>query len=300
MPIQLPPIRRRQFLARTLTAGAGLCLGPRLFADEKPADENTWALLADPHIAADRSSVARGVNMAGHLTAVCRELTDRPTRPGGVFIAGDCAVHRGESGDYATLLELLRPLREQSLPVHLALGNHDQRERFREALGGEATSPVTDRCVALIRGKRANWFVLDSLDQTLSVPGLLGQAQLNWLAKALDENTDRPALLVIHHNPGKVDNIEGVKDADALFEVIRPRRQVKAWFFGHTHTWNVARDESGIHLINLPPVGYVFRDGKPSGWVLATLETGGARLELRCVDAARKDHGQVTALEWRT
>lgn len=302
MPIQLPPISRRRFLARALVAGTGFALGSRLTAAEKARELNDWALLADTHIAADRSVVTRGVNMAGQLATVARELIARPSLPAGVCILGDCAHNSGEKGDYATLTTLLQPMREEGLTVNLALGNHDNRERFREALLEEqaAKRPLADRQVALLRAARANWFVLDSLEKTLSTPGWLGQEQLDWLGRTLDENPDQPALILVHHNPGKVDNIEGVKDTDALWNVIRPRKQVKAWFYGHTHKWSVSRDESGIHLVNLPPVAYVFHTGNPSGWVLASLERGGARLELRCVDPAHKAHGQVHQLEWRT
>ena len=61
----------------------------------------------------------------------------------------------------------------------------------------------------------------------------------------------------------------------------------------------VAQDESGIHLINLPPVAYVFQPSEPAGWVHATLERKGMKLELRCVDPAHKSHGQTVKLQWR-
>ena len=59
------------------------------------------------------------------------------------------------------------------------------------------------------------------------------------------------------------------------------------------------KDESGIHLINLPPVSYVFQAGEPAGWAHATLEREGMQLELRCVDPAHKSHGQLHKLQWR-
>jgi 3',5'-cyclic-AMP phosphodiesterase len=301
MPISLPPISRRTFLARSLLAGAGLALAPKLLAAEKARDENCWALLADPHIAADRTTVSRTVNMAGQLTAVGRDIMGLPARPGGALVVGDCAFSNGQKEDYATFTKLLEPLRESGTPVHLALGNHDNRERFWGALSEEQAikRPVADRQTLLLRSPRANWFVLDSLETTLSTPGLLGPEQLDWLARALDENSDRPALIVIHHNPAKLSNVEGVKDTEELYKVIRPRKQVKAYFFGHTHNWGVTQDESGIHLINLPPVSYIFKEGNPNGWVQATLTSVGAKLELRCVDPTHKAHGQITDLKWR-
>lgn len=302
MPILLPPFSRRRFLRETLLAGAAFGLAPRGFAAEAPQDPDSWALLADTHINGDPATTSRGVNMAGHLTAVARELAGLPRRCAGVLIVGDCAHESGQSPDYATLRDLVRPIREAQMPVHLALGNHDNRERFWTTLPEEAaaTHPVPDRQTALLRAARANWFVLDSLDTTLAVPGLLGATQLEWLARALDENPDRPAIVVAHHHPDNRDRIPGLTDAGALLDVIRPRLQVKAYAFGHTHHWQATRDDSGIHLINLPPVSYVFAHGKPSGWIHATLRDEGARLELRCINPTHPAHGAATELEWRT
>ncbi len=300
MPIHLPPLSRRRFLARALAAGAGLALSPDLLAGAKRLDADSWALLADPHLAADRALVSRGINMTDHFSRVSGELTALPRRPAGVFIIGDCAYNSGEAGDYGVLADLLQPLRLGEMPIHLTVGNHDHRERFWEAFRKEkaARRPLADRQMALLRTGRANWLILDSLERTLSTPGLLGTEQLAWLGQALDANRRKPALVLIHHNPGVMGNV-GLKDSLELFAVIRPRKQVKAYIFGHTHEWGVTQDSSGIHLINLPPVGYVFRKGQPSGWVHARLGPKGMRLELRCVDTTHPAQGQIAELEWR-
>jgi hypothetical protein len=301
MPIHLGPISRRQFLRRTLAAGAGAVLAPNLLADAKPVDQNFWALLSDTHLAEDRSRVERGVNMVRHFEIVSRELVGLEQRPVGVLINGDCAFNSGESGDYSCLRNLLDPLRAAQMPLHLALGNHDNRERFWNAFQEEkrARRPLTERQVALLSTPLANWFILDSLEKTLSTPGLLGQEQLDWLARTLDANPDKPALVMVHHNPGIDGGNIGLKDTMALLGVLRPRRQVKVYFFGHTHNWRIEQDASGLHLVNLPPVAYVFQQGLPSGWVRADLKNDGMRLELRCVDPTHKNHGQVVNLRWR-
>ena len=301
MPIYLPPLSRRGFLQRTLLAGAGLAAAPVLFAAERRTNANAWALLADPHIAGDPLRVERSINMTDHLRAVTQDLLAWPQRPAGAFIVGDCAFSRGEPGDYAALIGLLEPLRRDALPLHLALGNHDQRENFWAALATPPAvkRPVADKQVALIRSPRVNWFVLDSLEQTLTTPGSLGAAQLAWLAEALDANRDTPAVVLIHHNPGTAESIRGLKDTEALFQVIRPRAQVKAYIFGHTHHWKVTVDPSGIHLINLPPVAYTFMANDPSGWVYAAAEREGMRLELRCLERTHPDHARTVDLKWR-
>lgn len=302
MPIHLPPISRRRFLGRSLAAVGSLALSPELMAAEHAEDPGSWALLSDTHLAADRSLNSRGINMTDHFMKVTEELLRLPSRPAGVLVTGDCAYNSGELVDYALLGELLSPLRKAGMPVHLALGNHDHRERFWQAFKKEKTAgrPLPDRQVALLRTRKANWFILDSLETTLSSPGLLGPEQLHWLATALDKNPKTPALVVIHHNPGINGGNLGLKDTYPLFEVIRPRTQVKAYIYGHTHAWKVEPDSSGIHLINLPPVSYVFRQGEPSGWVHAMIENDGMRVELRCVDPTQEDHGQKINLPWRS
>ena len=300
MPIHLAPISRRRFLRRTIAAGALLTLQPWMLA-AKGTDGHTWALLSDPHLAADRSLRARGVNMTDNFIKVSDELVSQANVPAGVIINGDCAYEAGENGDYANLANLLKPIRKAGMPIHLSLGNHDNRERFWDAFEQEkaAPRPVVDRQVALLEMPYANWFMLDSLERTASTPGQLGREQLDWLAKTLDQHPGKPALVMVHHNCGMEGNL-GLRDSVAFFEVIRPRRQVKAYIFGHTHFWKLEQETSGIHLVNLPPVGYVFQPGKPSGWVKATIASEGMKLELRCVDTSHKDHGQTVSLVWRS
>ena len=85
--------------------------------------------------------------------------------------------------------------------MHLVLGNHDQRENFWAAFPeAKPALPAADRHAAVVETPLANWFLLDSLYKTNVTPGLLGAAQLQWLAKALDAHADKPALLVAHHN----------------------------------------------------------------------------------------------------
>jgi 3',5'-cyclic AMP phosphodiesterase CpdA len=246
--------------------------------------------------------MARGINMAAQLSTVVGDVLGRPARPAGVLVNGDLSFNTGETPDYATFAALVEPLRAAGLPLHLALGNHDHRDRFWAALADDATArrPVVDRHVAIIRSERANWFLLDSLDRTNSTPGLLGAAQLAWLAQALDAHADKPALVMLHHNPTPDPAKVTLIDEAALYAVLRPRRHVKAYFFGHSHRWSTTRDESGLHLINLPTTAYIFDPVQPIGWVLARLEPRGLRLELRCVDPARREHGQTVDISYRS
>lgn len=301
MPIHLPPLSRRAFLERSLLLGAGLMVRSRGLGATAKADPHRWALLSDAHIAADRAKIARGINMATQLGTVVQDVLAQPQRPAAALVNGDLALNTGETADYETFVSLIAPLRAAQIPLYLALGNHDHRERFWAAVRDDASvpRPVADRQVALVPAERANWFMLDSLDKTNSTPGLLGAAQLAWLARALDAHADKPALVMTHHNPALDPAKVALIDEAALYAVLRPRRHVKAHFFGHSHRWSVTSDESGLHRINLPATAYVFEPDQPSGWVSAQLKPRGMTLQLRCVDPSRREHGETKELTWR-
>jgi 3',5'-cyclic AMP phosphodiesterase CpdA len=304
MPIYLPPITRRRFLAGAVAAVAAGRLGSR-FALAADADPHAVALLADTHVAADRATVVREVNVAEHFTAVVKELTGLPRRPAVGLVVGDLALKDGQAGDYAAFGDLVKPVRTAGLPLHLTLGNHDHRERFAAGLAEYGERPAGGRVAAVVATPRANLFLLDTLDVTDHPPGKAGEAQLAWLAKALDERPDKPAIVLGHHDPvlepPPPDKPNwSLLDWSALAKVLEPRKQVKAYVYGHTHVWAVKEHASGIHLVNLPPVAYVFRPGLPSGWVHAAMRPDGARLEMHSLDKTHKAHGQVVDLKWRT
>jgi predicted phosphodiesterase len=297
MPIHLPPLSRRSFLASLAAAGAG-CTASRSGKSTAP---DRWALLSDTHIDASPKMAARGVVMTENLRAVASHVSTQASRFERVLVNGDCAYLKGVPGDYANLVQLLEPMRKAGLPVHLTLGNHDDRVNFRAGVGtlvGGKTA-VSDRHVSLIRGRHANWLLLDSLDQVNVTPGLLGEAQLTWLARTLDAEPQRPAIICAHHNPLEAAHRGGLQDWEKLLAVLAPRRQAKAFIFGHTHNWRTLQDASGLHLINLPPVAYVFNPARPNGWVDAEVSREGLRLTLQCLDAKHTENGQVIELAWR-
>ncbi len=304
MPIHLSTVSRRRFIT-SAAAGAGLLTSsPLLGRSVKLAktDAHAFALLADTHISKDPKRIVRGAHLAEHLTAVGKELIAQNPRPSHLFINGDCALTRGEQGDYTVLLELLKPMRAAGYDVHLTLGNHDDRTNVWNALGIEdkKDNPVADKHVAIIEAPRANWFLLDTLNLVNKTPGKLGEDQLKWLAAALDERKDKPALVVGHHNleKGNPNTRHALIDTDAMLEVLLSRPQVKAYFFGHSHNWHVSK-EKDLHMVNQPPVAYVFNRSRPNGWLNVALEKDGAAITLNALDKKHKQHGETVKLKWR-
>ena len=133
MPVYLPPMNRRRFLAGTIAAGAGLLLPRRILAREPKADPNGMVLLADTHVCENRDEKRHGIKPVEHTEQAVKEILALEKRPSMAIIAGDLAYLKGKPGDYSMFGELVKPLRKAGMPLHFALGNHDVRQNFLDA-----------------------------------------------------------------------------------------------------------------------------------------------------------------------
>ncbi len=296
MPITF--LSRRRFLGTVATTVGILTVRPTFAADSDP---HRVALLSDPHIAESATEVSRECNMTDRLKQVVGELLKLDPKPTCAFINGDLAFKGGAAGMYKQFSKLIDPLRE-AIPLHVGLGNHDHHGRFVEALASlrPKDNPVDGEQVLVVELDRVNLFVLDSYDLKSPVGGLLGAAQLKWLTTALDSRKDKPTVVMAHH-PLQFDAAKsgnGIADTKDLWPILKNRSHVKAFVFGHTHTWKLA-ERDGIHLVNLPAIGYPFGKGEVTGWVDAHFAATGVKLEVRSIDPKHANHGKTAELAWR-
>jgi len=305
MPIILPPITRRQFIKRSLAFGGTAIMAPHALAaaDRKGAglDQSRVALLADTHISADSSQRYPGtkwpgtpvkeenhewVNMADCLTEAAKSVLALNPRPAHLIVNGDCALSNGKESEYKEFLRLVEPIRAAGITVHVTIGNHDNRENLwkllpflkREQMGVQA---------GVIELPHANLVLLDSGKR-----GVLGEEQLDWLAKELDQRADKPALIFGHFNPYPNRGIrpnKGMRDGASLLKLLAERKHARGYFYGHTHEWQYDQRDH-LHLINQPAVSYYFGKGHAHGWVDMKLSETTAELELQCIDPKHKQH----------
>lgn len=308
MPIHLPSLQRRTFLKTSLGAGVSLLTFNTMSAAETAAEaegeSEHVALIADTHIDADATRVVRGSVMASNLLRVVADILTLKQKPVFALINGDCAFNVGLPADYKTFASLVSGITAANIPLHMAMGNHDDRFAFLAQFDAPETAgaAVEGKHVTLVQTRHANWFVIDTLWQVNNVTGEVGAEQLRWLKSALETNSDKPAIVVGHHNPQFMpDNgrISGILDSQPLFDILESLSHVKAYVFGHTHNWNMTQRDSGLHLINLPPVGYVFDEKRPAGWVDAEVHGSGLSLTLHSLDVMHPEHMQAQQLSWR-
>ena len=265
-------------------------------------DPNRVALLADTHISADPDLVYPGTKWPGSLVKEgehesvhivkclvqsAKSVIALNPRPAHLIVNGDCTFGRGTEAEYKQFLKLVEPIRAAGITIHVTIGNHDNRGNLwkllpflkKEHMGVQA---------GVIELPHANFVLLDS-----GRKGALGDKQLNWLAKQLDERTDKPALIFGHFNPYPnrgVRPIEGMRDGSSLMKLLAERKHARAYVYGHTHEWQYDRRDH-LHLINQPAVSYYFGKGHAHGWIDMKLTETSADLELHCINRKHKQHG---------
>jgi 3',5'-cyclic AMP phosphodiesterase CpdA len=291
-------IRRREFLKASFLAGAAVALpGCRTSPGTSSAgNEIHLALLSDTHVAGDRErgKDSRGFDPWENLNRVVPDVVARSPR--GVILNGDAASREGLTVDYQELRALLEPL-SRAAPVYIGFGNHDDRANFKQVFTSTAgvEAGVLNHRALIIEESFLRFLVLDSLFYVNKAAGLLGEHQRWWLSEYLKTHRDKPIILFVHHTLGDSDG--DLLDADRLFEIIRPYRQVKAIFYGHSHVWNIS-ERQGVKLINLPALGYNFWEGEPVGWVDARFRRNGVDLTLHAIAGNRAADGQVERIRW--
>jgi 3',5'-cyclic-AMP phosphodiesterase len=289
------PLDRRRFLTATALGATALSITGCHSASKHAGNDNLHvALISDTHIPADKSNEYRGFKPWENLEKIVPEIAN--ARPEGVIHCGDVARVEGLAGDYQEVRSLLQPVAAFA-PIYIGLGNHDHRANFSATFPAmqHLRANVADKHVLVLDEGFVRILLLDSLLYTNKTAGLLGKKQRSWLSEFLATNSDKPIVIFVHHTLGDEDG--ELMDARRLFEMVEPHKQVKAIFYGHSHVWEFKRQDR-LHLINLPAVGYNFKDADPVGWVDARFDPNGVSLTLRVLAGKHADDKRVRRLDW--
>ena len=199
--------------------------------------------LSDLHVRPPGISAYRVVESTMLAERALRAVAALRPQPDAVVISGDL-TDCGLDAEYAALAAMLR--RHLShLPVYLALGNHDRRDRCRAGLAGFAGVTAHPTFVQyVVDDLPVRLVVLDSVAPGYG-HGELCDERLAWLERTLAAAPARPTMLVLHHPP----ILCGLASADAinlhhperLAAVVARHPQVERILCGHHHRMIVGR-----------------------------------------------------------
>jgi 3',5'-cyclic AMP phosphodiesterase CpdA len=192
--------------------------------------------LGDLHIGADWVDRDPLESLAGVVEAI----SDIDARLAAILVLGDLAEH-GSDAEYVAARAQLHRL---DAPVHVAMGNRDDRERLRRNfdLAPAAHEPL-DYAIDL---DSVRLLVLDT-----TIPGhdggRLGPERLAWLEHELSSFPTAPTLLAMHHPPLLTGSAAWDRIAlddqsrGGLGEVLDRHPQVRPILAGHLHRPLTAR-----------------------------------------------------------
>ncbi|MEA1914838.1 MAG: metallophosphoesterase, partial [Campylobacterota bacterium] len=149
-----------------------------------------------------------------------------------ITITGDLA-NSGKEGSY---IELKKLLDDFKIPVHLILGNHDNKEVFNQFFD----LCKKEKYVQYVEKYEKKVFIF--LDTRIDNEefGTLCQERLNWLKKQLDKSKNKNVYLFMHHFPLKsqlpwMEKNAPYKNKKEFWDLISKYSNVKHIFTGHLH-----------------------------------------------------------------
>ena len=197
--------------------------------------------LTDIHLTSRTSTICGRDPKKNFLKAIDHALVNHPNAEA-LFITGDLSDY-GDREDYLFLRSHIKQL---PIPVHLCIGNHDDRNTFKKVF-----PTLTDEkgfIQNVIELSAATALTLDTLKEN-SHAGEFCAQRMSWLKKQLS-SIDKKLIIFLHHHPIKTgvpatDSIM-LEEADSLLSALQPyKEKITFIFHGHCHM-NLSGSIAGI------------------------------------------------------
>lgn len=187
--------------------------------------------VTDPHLVPPGERLY-GLDPEARLRAAIADIARTQGDAAFVLLTGDL-THRGKPAAYDLLKRVLDDL---TVPYHLLLGNHDDRQAFTDAFPEVPTDD--DGFVQSVVETPAGPLVLLDTNQPGTAAGWFCERRLAWLDRTLGALKGEKAMLAMHHPPFDValpalDAIGLVQKAE--LSAVLARHAIRHIFFGHVH-----------------------------------------------------------------
>ncbi|MFT8607732.1 MAG: metallophosphoesterase [Liquorilactobacillus ghanensis] len=164
------------------------------------------------------------------------DVSRLPEKPEMIVLSGDL-IHEGTADDYERLREYLFVKQEElKTKINVILGNHDRIGAFYAGFYGLEVKGQ-EHYYYRQQTSLVDYYFLDSNYQNME-QGFLSADQLTWLNEKLQENTNKPSLLFLHH-PVAGTSLETMRfsilqNDQELLKIVQGTN-VRGIFSGHIH-----------------------------------------------------------------
>lgn len=201
------------------------------------------AQISDCHLPANPQQTYRGINPRQCLQALIAKV--KALKPDLLLTTGDLSED-GSRVSYRALQDIFRPL---GVPVLALPGNHDDPELLSEAFPG---SPVNTIEVST----HGAWKIIRLNSCLPGKPeGRLGELSLAELEKFLEQHTNSPILVALHHQPFDIGSpwIDKYRlfGSQAFLSLIDQNPNIGAVTWGHIHQV-FERNRNGTRMLGCP------------------------------------------------
>jgi len=244
--------------------------------------------VTDTHLFSEPKQDLLGIETKESFDYVLKEIRANKEVFDMVMLSGDLS----QDGSLLAYQYLADQIRVFNKPSFWFCGNHDKIENMKQV----ATSDELEQVV-----RTEHWQIVMLNSQVVgSVFGHLEDDQLEILRSALEERPDLNTLISFHHHPidmkcDWLDNI-GVKNADKLFEIIKPYDNVRAILWGHVHQES---DQviDGVRMMSTPSTCIQFKP-KQTDFGLDDIAPGYRMVQLNDDGSIDTEVKRVTGIEF--
>ncbi|MCR9127342.1 MAG: metallophosphoesterase [Rhodobacteraceae bacterium] len=200
-----------------------------------------FLVFSDIHLV-DTGATSHGLDTHSRFSAGIDWVNTHHADADFCVLAGDLADlgFQGATEPYQRLKDQVARL---TVPCHITIGNHDNRDTFL-AFFGEGLRAETGCIDKVIDAKGHRTILLDSVVEgpEHTHGGALSRAQLEWLAARLGEHPG-PVNVILHHHANPlhtmVDRIR-LEAPEAFAEVLKTHGDIRQVIAGHVHYTSTA------------------------------------------------------------
>lgn len=233
--------------------------------------------ITDTHLFANDDCCLLGVNTNASFYAVIDEVKQAKEQFDLIVVSGDIV----QDGSEASYLKFAEAINQLSIPCVWLPGNHDVYVNMEKVFNQQN---LAQNKVVLFGDK---WVIILLNSQVEGQAfGLLSSEELTFLSSTLANNSDRYALIFLHHHPIMSGSAwldqHCLKNHLELAEVIKQYPNTKAIGWGHIHQ-NIEKNWHHCHVFSTPSTCVQFKPlsedfcvaNDSPGWRIIDLDING-------------------------